>query len=94
MVIEGERHVVVRCLVERGYLQRSEVAGDRRAVRLQVTKAGRVAIETAERSMAARLAAVFDRVDDPLAVHSALAAVRSALDSAVAERVAGEALKR
>src|SRR5438093_3065311 len=85
---------VVDGLVERGYLQRSEVVGDRRAVRLQVTKPGRVAIATAERAMSERLATVFGRLPDAALVHAALASVSAALDSAVAERVAGEPVSR
>jgi DNA-binding MarR family transcriptional regulator len=72
-------------LVERGFLLRSDIAGDRRAVRLSITAAGRGALKAAERSMAERLAPVFDRVGP--AVLDALADVGRALDDLAAERL-------
>ena len=44
-------------LVERGFLAREPVPGDRRSVRIGLTSAGRVALATAEVAMAAVLEA-------------------------------------
>jgi len=74
-------------LVERGLLVREAVAGDRRAVRLGVTPAGRKQLARTERAMAERLGAVLEQTRDPEAVDAALADLASALDGFMAERV-------
>jgi DNA-binding MarR family transcriptional regulator len=79
---------VVDGLVERGLLERSEVAGDRRAVHLTLTAAGRQALNTTEAAMAERLARVLDRCDDPELAMAGLAQLGRALDAVVAERLA------
>jgi len=70
----------VETLVERGWLERTAVAGDRRAVRLGLTPAGRVALDTAEHAMRERLEAVLERVADVALVEEALTQLRRALD--------------
>src|SRR3954454_16318757 len=59
-------------LVERGLVARAVVAGDRRAVNIQITDAGRAALVAAEARMAERLQPVIEQCDDPAAVTSAL----------------------
>src|SRR3954452_12245486 len=54
---------VVDGLVERGYLAREAVAGDRRAVRLCLTRTGSAALMTAETAMAARLEPLVDSLE-------------------------------
>jgi DNA-binding MarR family transcriptional regulator len=73
-------------LVERGMVARTEVAGDRRAVNIQITDAGRDALVAAEERMDERLRPVFDHCDDPAAVLAALSQLESALDRVMAER--------
>jgi DNA-binding MarR family transcriptional regulator len=75
----------VETLVERGLIGRETVAGDRRAVRLEVTDAGRAALETAERSMGERLDGVLARVGDLALVEDAFAQLAHALDARHAE---------
>ncbi|MHB1785130.1 MAG: MarR family winged helix-turn-helix transcriptional regulator [Acidimicrobiales bacterium] len=79
---------VVDGLVERGLLERSAVAGDRRAYAISITSAGLAAVGDAETTMAAKLAGLLARTDDPARVRSGLVALGRALDEAVAERMA------
>jgi len=51
---------LVKGLVEEGLLRRAPPPGDRRGVRLQVTDAGRSAIQSVERALAARLLELID----------------------------------
>jgi DNA-binding MarR family transcriptional regulator len=73
-------------LVERGLVARAVVEGDRRAVNVQITPAGRDALAEAEARMAERLRPVFERCDDPGAVAAALGQLERALDAVAAER--------
>lgn len=75
-------------LVERRWLLRSPVPGDRRTMRISVTPEGSEALETAEGQMAERLGAIFARLEDPAAVVRALSRLGDALDAAAAERLA------
>jgi DNA-binding MarR family transcriptional regulator len=75
----------VDTLVERGLVVR-EAADDRRALRLSLTAAGGAVLTTAEAAMRARLDEVLDRVDDPVAVSRALAALRKGLEERREER--------
>ena len=75
-------------LVERGFLCRGPVPGDRRAARITITPAGRRALQAAEGSMGRCLDQVLERVASPDDVLAALAAVETALDRLLAERVA------
>jgi DNA-binding MarR family transcriptional regulator len=70
-------------LVERGLLTREAVTGDRRSVRLAVTRRGAAALRAAEKSMGQRLEQVLEHARDREAVLSALCD----LDDALAERM-------
>ena len=79
---------MVDALVERNLVTRAGVDGDRRAIRLQLTAAGEAALRSAEATMTENLQPLLDRCGDPELVEAALAQLTSALDAAVAERVA------
>jgi DNA-binding MarR family transcriptional regulator len=64
---------VVDGLVDRGFLERSSVDGDRRSIRIAVTKPGRQALRAAETEMTESLAGILDHVDNRDAVLRALA---------------------
>src|SRR5580704_7985118 len=70
-------------LVDRRFLTREAVAGDRRSLRLAVTAAGAGALAEAERSMGERLDRVLEFARDP----DALLAALCDLDDAVADRM-------
>lgn len=70
-------------LVERGMLTREAVAGDRRSVRLAVTRRGSAALRSAEKSMGERLEQVLDHARDRKALLHALCD----LDDALADRM-------
>src|SRR4051794_5257909 len=72
-------------LVDRGLVTREVVAGDRRAVRVEITAAGRRALTDAEALMAQRLEPIIDRCADPTTVRTALEQLELALDEAAAE---------
>lgn len=81
-------------LVERGFLCRSAVPGDRRAARIAITAAGRRALASADAAMVGRLETVLARVPDRAGVLAALATLRAALEAAEASAcrpAAGEA---
>ena len=73
-------------LVERGLVARAVVVGDRRAVNIQITDAGRFSLEAAEGRMAERIQPVIDRCADPAAVTAAMEQLDRALDQVMAER--------
>lgn len=77
----------VDALVDRGYLSRSPVPGDRRATHLAVTPAGRRALRAAEVSMVERLERVLERGGRRHQVLAALAVLGEALDDLMAERL-------
>jgi long-chain acyl-CoA synthetase len=79
---------MVDALVERKLVTRASVAGDRRAVRLQLTTAGDTALRRAEASMSENLRPLLDRCDDPAAVDTVIAQLAGALDAAFADRIA------
>lgn len=79
---------VVDGLVERGMLARSEVSGDRRAVRLTLTAAGRTAVAATEAAMGGQLSRILARCDEPELAAAGLAQLGQALERAVAERMA------
>jgi DNA-binding MarR family transcriptional regulator len=70
-------------LVERTLLTREAVEGDRRSLRLAVTRAGEAALRSAEQSMGERLAEIVEFAGDP----AALLATLADLDDAVAARM-------
>jgi DNA-binding MarR family transcriptional regulator len=68
-------------LVERGYVVRETPSGDRRAVRVSITDAGRAAAERAGAGFRAVLDEVLGHCADPAAVLVALDHLRVALDA-------------
>ena len=70
-------------LVERKLLSREAVAGDRRSLRLSVTRQGVAALRAAEQSMGDRLVEILAYADDA----DALLAALESLDDAVAARM-------
>jgi DNA-binding MarR family transcriptional regulator len=73
---------VVDGLVERGLLTRESVEGDRRSLRLALTRAGDAALRDAEHSMGERLGKILDHAEDA----EALVAALCDLDDAVSAR--------
>jgi DNA-binding MarR family transcriptional regulator len=63
---------VVDGLVERGFLAREPVDGDRRAIRLRITTDGTKALDAAEAAMAERLEPLVDAVEDRAALMNGL----------------------
>ncbi len=76
----------VDALVARGLLTRATVAGDQRAIRLQLTDVGRLLLSRTEAAMAARLEDVVRATDDPDMTMRALAMLDEAIDRHLAER--------
>jgi DNA-binding MarR family transcriptional regulator len=74
---------VVDGLVERGFLARGPVVGDRRAIRLCLTPAGSRALTGAEAAMAERLEPLVDAISDRAGFVAALDEV----DQVMLERV-------
>ena len=69
---------VVDGLVERGYLAREAIEGDRRSIRLRVTADGQAAVAAAEDVMADALAGLFDAVTDRAALLQGLTELHDA----------------
>jgi DNA-binding MarR family transcriptional regulator len=67
-------------LADRGLVERATVEGDRRAVRLTTTAAGRSALATAEASMRARLDELLAETADPARADAALDQLAGALE--------------
>jgi long-chain acyl-CoA synthetase len=82
---------VVEGLVERGFLARSEVSGDRRAVCLSLTDAGRKALAATDAAMGERLATVLARCADPAAAEDGLGQLAAAVNDVMAEKIAKSA---
>jgi DNA-binding MarR family transcriptional regulator len=82
---------LIDCLVDRGYVIRETSSGDRRAVRLSITAAGRGALRDAGAALRAVLDDVVGRCPDPAAVLRALDDLRVALDERSVERFAHRA---
>jgi DNA-binding MarR family transcriptional regulator len=74
---------VVDGLVERGLIERASVEGDRRSIRISLTKAGQQALRAVERAMAEVLDRIFGEARDRAALVHAL----GDLDDALAARV-------
>jgi len=68
-------------LVEKGYVARETPTGDRRAVRVSITDAGRAAAERAGQGFRRVLDDVLGHCVDPAAVLAALDTLRAALDA-------------
>ena len=79
---------IVDGLVERGYVARETSQGDRRAVRLSITRAGRTAVVQAGDQLRGVLDDLIDRCAHPDRVLAALDELRQALDERSAERIA------
>lgn len=77
---------VVDGLVQRGLIERAAVAGDRRALRLNLTPAGKRALKAAERGMSARLQHIFERTPDPAAVEKAFEHLGVAVEAVALEQ--------
>jgi DNA-binding MarR family transcriptional regulator len=75
-------------LVERGYLIRSGVETDRRAVQLDLTASGQQALEAADDAMMAQLERLLARCEDPAVALAGLCELVHALDGLVAARMA------
>ena len=76
----------VGALVAQGLLTRDDVAGDQRAIRLQLTDEGRAVLARTEAAMTARLEELVDGTDDPVATMKALVALGETIDRDLAER--------
>jgi DNA-binding MarR family transcriptional regulator len=79
---------LVDSLVERGYVARESLDGDRRGVTLSITKPGRAALHTTAASLRAALDDVLARCAHPDRVITALQELSDALDARWAESVA------
>jgi len=76
----------VTALVAQGLLIRDDVAGDQRAVRLQLTDKGREVLAATQAAMAARLDELVEGTDDPRTTTRALVALGEAIDRDLAAR--------
>jgi len=76
----------IETLVERGLVARQTAPADRRAVRLQLTAKGRVALTAADAAMREVLDDLLGRVADPDAMRRSLADLHDALDQRRTER--------
>ncbi len=81
----------VDTLVERGWVERTTAADDRRVVQLSITGAGHAVLDRADTAMRARLDDVLGHVADAAAVRGALAALGDGLDEWRDERRAARA---
>jgi DNA-binding MarR family transcriptional regulator len=68
----------VDTLVANGMVERTSVSGDRRAVRLTVTREGRAALRRTERAMRERIDSLLDDAPDRGLVEAALAQLSTA----------------
>jgi DNA-binding MarR family transcriptional regulator len=81
---------VVDGLVERGCIERASVKGDRRSIRITLTKPGQQALRAAEREMAGTLERILGHAGDRAALVAALADLDDALASRMHARLRGE----
>lgn len=77
---------VVDGLVERGFVDRDAVAGDRRKIRLACTKAGMQAMRAAEKEMSEALERILAHAGDRVGVLRALADLDDAFAARMQER--------
>ncbi len=75
-------------LVERGFVIRETLDGDRRAVRLSITRTGRGALDSTAVQLRSVLDSVLAHCSDPPVVIAALDQLRLALDRRWTEREA------
>jgi DNA-binding MarR family transcriptional regulator len=78
---------VVDGLVDRGYLRREAVPGDRRSASIVVTRAGRTRLATAETAMSARLEHLLGAVSDREAFVHGLAEIDAAMRAELEARL-------
>jgi len=81
---------IVEGLVERGCIERASVEGDRRSIRLTLTKPGQQALRVVERTMAEVLDRIFGYARDRDGVLTALADLDDALAARMEARLRGE----
>src|SRR4051794_13496222 len=79
---------LVDSLVERGFVARETLHGDRRAVRLSITEAGRATLAASAKQLRSVLDTVLDRCADPAVALAGLEQLGAALDSLWAARLA------
>ncbi len=78
---------VVDGLVERGLIERTSVTGDRRSIRISLTKAGVHGLRAAEKEMSETLERILSEARDPAAVVAALGDLDDALAARSAARL-------
>lgn len=83
--------VTIDGLVAQGLVRRVRDPQDRRALRVELTDAGRDALRATEEALAARLEPLFSEVSDPARLLSLLEEVEVLLDEARERRTAVEA---
>lgn len=76
----------VDALAEKGLLTRSVDERDRRAVKLELTKAGRKALQDADAAVAEHLRPLIDRLEDPAAVSALVDDITRAWNAISLER--------
>jgi DNA-binding MarR family transcriptional regulator len=81
---------VVDGLVERGLVERASVAGDRRSIRLTLTRPGVASLRAIEREMVQALERILAHARDRDALVRALADLDDALAARMQARLAGE----
>ncbi len=81
---------VVDGLVERGFVAREAVAGDRRSIRVALTPAGIDALRSAEEEMGETLARILEHARDRDAILGALLDLDDALAKRMEARLRGE----
>ncbi len=81
---------VVDGLVERGFIERASVQGDRRSIRLTLTKAGQQVLRVVERTMAETLERILGHAGDRAALLAALGDLDDALAARMHARIHGE----
>lgn len=81
---------VVDGLVERGFVGREAVAGDRRSIRVGLTPAGVAALQAAEREMAETLDRIFEHARDRDTIVRALLDLDDALALRMEARLRGQ----
>jgi long-chain acyl-CoA synthetase len=81
---------VVDGLVDRGFVTRTAVEGDRRSIRLGLTPAGHDALRAAEAEMVAALGRIFEYARDRDALVAALVDLDDALGERMQARLRGE----
>ena len=81
---------VVDGLVERGFVAREAVAGDRRSIRVALTPAGATALRSAEQEMSETLTRIFEHARGRDALLGALLDLDDALALRMEERLRGE----